>query len=174
MNKPSRRAVVRTGVWAVPVVATAAAAPAFAGTGTPPPVVILGVGAGCKVPGNSGRGDPKEYSMVITFDNTSATNQDVTITKFKIDGKPTTGFIVPTTVTGLVPGQTPYLITVTSTASSQRTATITYSVERRRSSSPTVTFPDFDPCNCKKNAEQHADCAPERAPAPDRRHWVGA
>ena len=32
MNKPSRRAVVRTGVWAVPVVATAAAAPAFAGT----------------------------------------------------------------------------------------------------------------------------------------------
>ena len=53
MNKPSRRAVVRTGVWAVPVVATAAAAPAFAGTGTPPPVIIVGVGAGCKLPGNS-------------------------------------------------------------------------------------------------------------------------
>ena len=33
MNKPSRRAVVRTGVWAVPVAAPAGAAPAFAGTG---------------------------------------------------------------------------------------------------------------------------------------------
>src|SRR3954454_5773668 len=80
MNKPSRRAVVRTGVWAVPVVATAAAAPAFAGTDTPPPVVILGTGSGCKVSGGSGQGDPKEYNMVITFDNTSQTNQDVTIT----------------------------------------------------------------------------------------------
>ena len=52
MNKPSRRAVVRTGVWAVPVVATASMAPAFAGSGTPPPVTIDGVGAACKLPGN--------------------------------------------------------------------------------------------------------------------------
>ena len=159
MNKPSRRAVVRTGVWAVPVVATAAAAPAFAGTDTPPPVVILGVGSGCKVSGNSGPGDPKEYNMVITFDNTSATNQDVTITKFEIDSKPTTGFTVPKTVTGLIPGQTPYLITVSSTASSQRTATITYSVNGQIVVTD-VTFPDFDPCNCKKNPNSIADCAP--------------
>ena len=164
MNKPSRRAVVRTGVWAVPVVATAAAAPAFAGTGTPPPVVILGVGSGCKVSGNSGHGDPKEYNMVITFDNTSATNQDVIITKFQISGKATTGFTVPTTVTGLVPGQTPYLITVTSTSSSQRTATITYSVNGQIVVTD-VTFPDFDPCNCNEEPEQHRGLRPERAPA---------
>jgi len=159
MNKPSRRAVVRTGVWAVPVVATAAAAPAFAGTDTPPPVVILGTGSGCKVSGGSGQGDPKEYNMVITFDNTSQTNQDVTITKFEIDGKPTTGFVTPVNVTALVPGQTPYLVTVSSTSSSQRTATITYSVNGQIVVTD-VTFPDFNPCNCKNNPNSIADCAP--------------
>jgi hypothetical protein len=104
-------------------------------------------------------GDPKEYNMVITFDNTSQTNQDVIITKFLISGKPTTGFKVPTTVTGLVPGQTPHLVTVTSTASSQRTATITYSVNGQIVVTD-VRFPDFDPCNCKKHPNSIADCAP--------------
>jgi hypothetical protein len=53
MNKPSRRAVVRTGVWAVPVVGTAAAAPAFARTGEVPPVSIDGIGQGGTFPGKS-------------------------------------------------------------------------------------------------------------------------
>jgi hypothetical protein len=55
VNRPSRRAVVRTGVWAVPVVPTAAAAArASAGTGEAARVTIDGIGslAGPLAPGS--------------------------------------------------------------------------------------------------------------------------
>jgi|tagenome__1003787_1003787.scaffolds.fasta_scaffold19166418_2 hypothetical protein len=54
MTRPSRRAVVRTGVWAVPVVATRAAAPAFAGRGAPRPLTVDRGSAACRLPN-----DPK-------------------------------------------------------------------------------------------------------------------
>jgi hypothetical protein len=148
MNKPSRRAVVRTGVWAVPVVATAAAAPAFAGTGTPPPVTIDSVGSGCKLPGHSTHDGETFYGyrMVVTFENNTASTQTVTLLDFKISGKATQGFPKGSVLT-LAPGPTPELLIVTSSASSQRTATITYSVNQQTYTA-TVTFPDFNPCKC--------------------------
>jgi hypothetical protein len=82
MNKPSRRAVVRTGVWAVPVVAVAAAAPALATSG-PPPVTITGLAGGCKLPGNP-RG--KSYAITLNITNSSSTPQ-----AFSIDGVTVTG-----------------------------------------------------------------------------------
>lgn len=147
MNKPSRRAVVRTGVWAVPVIATAAAAPAFAGT-TTPPVDVEGVGSGCKLPGHSTHNGETWYGyrMVVTFDNNTATAQDITLISFTISGKPTQGFPEGSTIT-LDPGSNPELFIVTSSASSQRTATITYQYDGTIYTK-TVTFPAFNPCKC--------------------------
>lgn len=159
MNKPSRRAVVRTGVWAVPVVATAAAAPAFAGTGTPPPVTIDSVGSGCKLPGESTHDGATYfgYRMVVTFENNTSSTQNVTLLDFKISGKATTGFPVGSVLT-LAPGATPELFIVTSSASSQRTATITYSVNQQTYTA-TVTFPDFNPCKCDPKDADPSDPA---------------
>lgn len=149
MNKPSRRAVVRTGVWAVPVVATAAAAPAFAGTGTPPPVSIGSTGSGCKLPGQSTHNNETYYGyrMVVTFQNNTASTQNVTLLDFQINGKPTMGFPVGSIVTIAASVDTPELFIVTSSASSQRTATITYGVQGQIFTA-TVTFPQFNPCKC--------------------------
>ena len=132
MNKPSRRAVVRTGVWAVPVVATAAAAPSFAGTGdtgctADGNVCVSGAGSGCKLPGESTHNGATYfgYRMVVTFTNNTNGPLDVSLNDFTISGKPTTGFPSGTTIT-LNPGANPELFIVTSSASSQRTATIFY------------------------------------------------
>lgn len=159
MNKPSRRAVVRTGVWAVPVVATAAAAPAFAGTGTPPPVTIDGVGAACKLPGNST--DVRQgYRMVLTFHNTSGAALPVTITSFSISGAPTTD-VTPKSLT--VPnGDSTRVFIVQSSTSSQRAATVSYLVAGQ-SVSTVVDFGSFEPCKCTpKDADPrdpNSDCS---------------
>jgi hypothetical protein len=129
------------------VVATAAAAPAFAGTSTPP-VDVEGVGSGCKLPGHSTHNGETFYGyrMVVTFDNNTATNQDITLVDLSISGKSVTGF--PTgDVRTLTPGANPMLFIVTSSASSQRTATITYQFGGQIFTK-TVTFPDFNPCKC--------------------------
>ena len=144
MNKPSRRAVVRTGVWAVPVVATAAAAPAFAGTGETPPVTIDGVGAACKLPGNS-TDVLKGYRMVLTFHNTTHSPQPITITSFVISGAATTDF-TPTSLT-VAAGDSTQLFIVQSTTSSQRYATVNYLVDGQ-SVSTVVDFSSFAPCKC--------------------------
>jgi hypothetical protein len=153
MNKPSRRAVVRTGVWAVPVVATAAAVPAFA-TGSGPScttdgkVCVEGVGTGCKLPGESTHNGATYfgYRMVVTFDNTTTSDITIHLDDFQISGKPTTGFPKDTDLT-LSPGQNPELYIVTSSASSQRSATIFYTY-LGQSVSATVTFDTFNPCKC--------------------------
>jgi hypothetical protein len=96
MNKPSRRAVVRTGVWAVPVVATAAAAPAFAGTDNPPPVQISAVGSVCKDPGEGQ--NTKDYEFTISFTNNAGTAQTVHFVHFLFKGKdnvPLSDVVVP-------------------------------------------------------------------------------
>ena len=159
MNKPRRRAVVRTGVWAVPVVATAAAAPAFAGTGEPPPVTIDGVGVGCKFPGRS-TDIAFGYRMILTFHNTSGIPQPIVVESFTISGKATTDFI-PKAFT--VPaGDSPKLFIVESSTSSQRFATVTYMVDGQTVTT-VVDFTKFDPCKCKQNDEDpsdpNADCA---------------
>jgi hypothetical protein len=145
MNKPSRRAVVRTGVWAVPVIATAAAAPAFAGSGSTPPVTIDSSGSGCKLPGKS-TDTSFGYRMVVTFNNTTGKTQNVTLLDLQMDGKPTQGFPVGRVLT-LAPGRTPELFIVTSTSSSQAAATITYSVNTQTSTMG-VAFSRFNPCKC--------------------------
>jgi hypothetical protein len=144
MNKPSRRAVVRTGVWAVPVVATAAAAPAFAGTSEPPPVSVAGTGTACKFPGNS-TDVPYGYRMTLTFNNTSGTSQPITVVNFTISGKSTTN-VSPTSFTVPVNTSTKTFI-VQSTTSSQRYATIVYIVEGQTIST-VVDFGSFNPCKC--------------------------
>jgi hypothetical protein len=143
MNKPSRRAVVRTGVWAVPVIATAAAAPAFAGTETPP-VTIDANGAACKLPGHS-TDVAYGYRMVLTFHNTSGTPQAIHIDSFTISGKTTTDF-TPTDF--IVPdGDSTKVFIVQSSDSSQRSATVCYTVESQTVCTA-VTFPSFAPCKC--------------------------
>ena len=86
------------------------------------------------------------YRMVVTFENNTASTQTVTLLDFKISGKATQGFPKGSVLT-LAPGPTPELFIVTSSASSQRTATITYSVNQQTYTA-TVTFPDFNPCKC--------------------------
>src|SRR3954454_18319893 len=117
MNKASRRAVVRTGVWAVPVVATAAAAPAFAGT-TTPPVDVEAMGSGCKLPGHSTHNGETFYGyrMVVTFDNNTTSSQVITLIDFTISHKAVTGFPTGGQLT-LQPGANPELFIVTSSAS---------------------------------------------------------
>ena len=144
MNKPSRRAVVRTGVWAVPVVATAAAAPAFAGTSEPPPVTIDAIGQACKLPGQSTDVD-YGYRMVLTFHNPSGAEQLITIVSFTISGAPTTD-ITPKQFT--VPkNDSTKLFIVQSTNSAQREATVTYMVDGQTVST-VVSFASFNPCKC--------------------------
>jgi|tagenome__1003787_1003787.scaffolds.fasta_scaffold20979089_4 hypothetical protein len=160
MNKPSRRAVVRTGVWAVPVVATAAAAPAFAGTGDPPPpVTIDGIGEGCKFPGKSTDVE-YGYRMVLTFHNISGSTQAITVLSFTISGKGTTEF-TPKSFT--VPdGDSNKLFVVQSTTSSERYATVTYMVDGQTVTT-VVDFAKFNPCKCKQNgadpSDPDADCS---------------
>jgi hypothetical protein len=129
------------------VVATAAAAPAFAGTSTPP-VDVEGVGSGCKLPGHSTHNGETFYGyrMVVTFDNNTATNQDIQLIDFTISGKSVTGFPTGSVLT-LTPGPNPELFIVTSSASSQRTAVITFEY-KGTIITKTVTFPDFNPCKC--------------------------
>ncbi len=143
MNKPSRRAVVRTGVWAVPVVATASMAPAFAGSGTPP-VTIDGNGDACKFPGKSTE-VAFGYRMTLTFHNTSGVTQPITIINFEISGKTTTdvnpkSFSVPA-------GDSQKTFIVQSTTSSQRYATVTYVVDGQTVTT-VVDFGSFNPCKC--------------------------
>ena len=159
MQKPSRRAVVRTGVWAVPVVAAAAAAPAFAGTSTKPPVTVDGVGSGCKLPGES-TDVIKGYRMVLTFHNTSQSAQAVTVTSFSISGAPTTDF---TPKSFMVPaGTSSKVFIVQSTTSSQRAATVSYLVAGQ-SSSVVVDFGSFNPCKCTPKdadpSDPNSDCS---------------
>jgi hypothetical protein len=141
MKKPSRRAVVRTGVWAVPVVATAAVAPAFGRT--MPPVDIEGMGSGRRLPGHSTSDGETFYSyrMAVTFDNNTTTSQLITLIDFTISRTAVTGFPIGSQLT-LQPGATQEHFVVTSSASSQRTATITYEYGGNIHTK-TVTFPDL-------------------------------
>lgn len=152
MNKPSRRAVVRTGVWAVPAVAVATSAPAFAGSTdnctNDGNVCVEGTGTGCKLPGHSTHDGETFYGyrMVVTFDNNTAADIDITLDSFTISGKATTGFPAGTILT-LSPGANPTLFIVTSSASSQRSATIFYTYNAVQYQA-TVAFDTFNPCKC--------------------------
>jgi hypothetical protein len=136
----------------VPAVTVAAAAPAFAtvsGGGCVGEVCLSGQGAGsCKLPGESTHNGETYfgYRMVVTFDNN--TNADITITldDFTISGKPTTGFPTGSVLT-LHPGANPTLFIVTSSASSQRSATIFYTYNAVQYHA-TVSFDTFNPCKC--------------------------
>lgn len=159
MKKPSRRAVVRTGVWAVPVIATAAAAPAFAGTCTRPSVTVDGVGSGCKLPDKPG--DPRKgYRMMISFHNDSGSAQPVTVTSFTINGRPTTEF-TPKSLTAPA-GRSTQLFIVRSTRSAQRAVTISYLVAGH-SKSTVVDFGSFEPCTCTPAdadpSDPNSDCS---------------
>ena len=172
MNKPSRRAVVRTGVWAVPAVTVAAAAPAFAvsGGGCVGDVCLEGVAAGsCKLPGESTHNGKTYfgYRMLLTFTNDSGADQIVNIDSvdFGKDTDTTITFGGPYTIsadsTTANGGQNVVLI-LQSTNSAQTTATICFSVEGSGSACTTVTFPSFNPCKCKQNdadpTDPNADC----------------
>jgi hypothetical protein len=124
MNKPSRRAVVRTGVWAVPVVATATVAPAFAnGSICTNCVTITGLAAGCKLPGVP-RG--KAYALVFNVTNTGPA-QTLTINTLMVSG---TGLVAECPATFDVPtGDSQIVVYVTDGINSQQknaTGTINY------------------------------------------------
>lgn len=158
MNKPSRRAVVRTGVWAVPVVATASMAPAFAGSGQPP-VTIDGIGTACKFPGQSTE-VPFGYRMTLTFHNTSGITQPITIVNFVISGKATTD-VTPTSFS-VVAGDSTKTFIVQSSNSAQRFATVTYIVDGQTVET-VVDFGSFPPCKCDPKdadaSDPNANCS---------------
>jgi hypothetical protein len=167
MNKPSRRSVVRTGVWAVPAVATAAAAPAFAGSvPCTADVCISPEGSGCKLPGHS-NGLPDTYfgyRMLVTFTNHTDTEQTITITDFQISGKEALPNLKGTQVVVPVTG-TVHVFIVNSTDSSARSATICYTIngEGPEVICTPVSFPTFKPCKFKQNDadpfDPAADCS---------------
>jgi hypothetical protein len=161
MNKPSRRAVVRTGVWAVPVVATAAVAPAMATSGTPPPVTIDSVGQACKLPGHS-TDYPFGYRMIVTYENNTSTQQTVDLISLTINHKAVTGFPSGTSFTIDANSPLPQLYIVFSSESSQRQATITYEVDGQVITQ-TVTFASFNPCKCNPRdadpGDPNSDCS---------------
>ena len=127
MNKPSRRAVVRTGVWAVPVVATAVAVPAaFAGSGTPP-VIVSGKGNVGKDPGEGQ--NTKDYEFTIFFTNETSDPQTVNIANFNFKDRDN----VPNPASVVVPANAtnfPFVIKVLNfdDSSSNPLATISYTV----------------------------------------------
>jgi hypothetical protein len=90
----------------------------------------------------------------VTFDNKTSASQTVTLISLTIDHKPVTGF--PATGTQLTfdpNSKTPELFIVYSSASSQRSATITYSVNGQVVVQE-VSFATFNPCKCNpKNAD---------------------
>ena len=174
MNKPSRRAVVRTGVWAVPAVTVAAAAPAFAtvsGGGCVGEVCLSGQGAGsCKLPGESTHNGSTYfgYRMVLHFTNDSGSDQVVNIDSIDFGkdtdttitfGGPYTILATSTTANG---GQNVVVI-LQSTNSANTTAVVCFSVEGSGSACTTVTFASFKPCKCKQNdadpTDPNADCS---------------
>jgi hypothetical protein len=67
----SRRTVVAGAAWTVPAIVVASAAPAMAAT----PIVTIGIGVGCKHPGN-----PKRYHFNLLVTNNGGTTTTVTIT----------------------------------------------------------------------------------------------
>jgi hypothetical protein len=140
MSAPTRRSVVRAGVWTVPVVVTAAAAPAFAGTGTTPPVTVDLNGVACKLPGAP---NDWSYRMTLNFTNTTAAPLTVVVTAFSISGAPTSVFS-PGTFT-IDPGSHLEVFTVSSSNSANRDATITYTVNGQSVTSA-IHFSSFHPC----------------------------
>jgi hypothetical protein len=175
MNKPSRRAVVRTGVWAVPAVATAAAAPAFASGSVDNcagDVCLSGNGAACKLPGHSTHNNATWYGyrMTLTFFNDSGADQTVTVqsvdfgkgTQTTISAPSPATFTVAascTTASGGCSGYTdpvtgdftPFVLIVQSTNSAQDTALVCFTSEAQVACAP-VFFPSFNPCKCDGDA----------------------
>jgi hypothetical protein len=158
MNKPSRRAVVRTGVWAVPVVATAAVAPAFAAASCSDCVTITGFAGGCKMPGKK-RG--KSYAITLNVTNPGPP-QTMTIAGIVVTGAPLVqecpeSFLVPS-------GKSQITIFVSDITNSQQkaaTVTITYYSNPQTLSTFSFDIDGFHPFNdatCPKTLEPPADC----------------
>lgn len=164
MNKPSRRAVVRTGVWAVPVVATASAVPAFAGSGQT--ITITGVAASCKMPGEK-RG--KSYAVILNVTNAGTVAADLTITEIDVTitkGQQTTtvGFC-PATFEDVPPGNSTITVFLTDTITSQnKAATVdVFYTSPVDSGTQTLEFliDDFHPfgeAECSKDLEPPESC----------------
>jgi len=141
MNKPSRRAVVRTGVWAVPAVTIATAAPAFAAVSGTPPVVVSGKGSVCKDPGEGQ--NTKDYEFTVYFTNETGDPQTVNVANFNFKDRDNT----PDPASVVVPANAvdfPFLIKVLNfdDSSSNPVATIEYTVSSSGSTvySASITF----------------------------------
>lgn len=157
MNKPSRRAVVRTGVWSVPVVATAAAAPAFATVSNTECVTITGCASGCKMPGKP-RG--KSYAITLHVMN-SGQPQVLTIDHITVTGAPLVQ-ACPTTFS--VPkGPSRVTVFVSDLKNSQQkhaTVSITYTSggTTKQFAFPIDGFHPFKDYSCPKTLAPPADC----------------
>jgi hypothetical protein len=161
MNKPSRRAVVRTGVWAVPAVASVAVAPAFA-TSCTDCVTITGLVAGCKLPGNP-RG--KSYAIVLAVSNPSTTSTvNIDSIDIQVTGTPLqTATYCPDTFV-VPPGDSQIIVYVSDLSNSQqKDANIT--VNYHSGANPEQSFPftvnGFHPFNdnCPKDFDPDNACA---------------
>jgi len=157
MKQPSRRAVVRTGVWSVPVVAVAATAPAFATVSNGGGVTITGFAGGCKMPGKP-RG--KSYAITLNVSNPGAP-QVLTIDSITVTGAPLvqecpTSFATPS-------GDSQVIIFVSDITNSQQkdaTVTITYdSAGATKVFSFDINgFHPFQDETCPKTLQPPADC----------------
>jgi hypothetical protein len=157
MNKPSRRAVVRTGVWAVPAVTVAAATPAFAtvvsGGGCVGEVCLSASGHACKLPGHSTHNNETYYGyrMLLNFTNDSGDLKTVTIDSITFSGGAT--IVDPGSSTIIVdpsctsPAGCDYVVFIQSTNSANHTAVVCFTVDGQQDCA-SVIFPSFNPCKC--------------------------
>jgi hypothetical protein len=139
MSAPTRRSVVRAGVWTVPVVVTAAAAPAFAGSGTTCPVTIDLNGQACEQPCG---GKKHAYRVSLTTHNSSTSNKTVTLTSFTFATGSTT--VSPASFVA-AHGTSTHVVVVTSTTAASHDATIVYAVDGHTYTA-TVHFSSFKSC----------------------------
>ena len=157
-----RRSVARGAVWALPgVVVLGSALPMVASGTLPPQINISPTGSACKIPGCSNP-DPvtglcKQYVLFPCFVNTGTTPVTVTITGVYPVGQTWTLIPANSTLTFTVPADGVKHCTrveVSSTNSSNASATITYSV-----SANGVVYPNLSGStafsstgNCPKNS----------------------
>lgn len=157
MNKPSRRAVVRTGVWSVPVVATVAAAPAFATVSNTDGPSITGFAGGCKMPGQP-RG--KSYAITLQVSNSGQpqvlTIDSITVTGAALVQECPTSFTVPGGNSSLVI----FVSDLSNSQQKQATVTITYTSggTTKQFSFDINGFHPFNDTTCPKALTPPADC----------------
>ena len=125
----TRRAVVRTGAWAVPAIAAAATAPAYASVSQPCCVSLVGVASACRRRGchepHHGASVPAGYTVSLQFDACECTT--IAVVAWDMTGTPAES-VSPTTVE-LARGRSTHTFTVRESGVPATSLKLSYSVD---------------------------------------------